>query len=110
MDERPLSLSIWYPSEEQPTGTIGGNPVFEGASAVPDAPFPEDAFPLVVLSHGGLRSATDSGAWLSSSIARAGYVVVEVNAPRQCGHCPERNMAEIQAACLSFMWSRLGCR
>lgn len=82
MDERPLSLSIWYPSEEQPTGTIGGNPVFEGASAVPDAPFPEDAFPLVVLSHGGLRSATDSGAWLSSSIARAGYVVVEVNAPR----------------------------
>jgi len=82
MDERPLSLSIWYPSEEQPTSTIGGNPVFEGASAVPDAPFPEDEFPLVVLSHGGLRSATDSGAWLNSSIARAGYVVVEVNAPR----------------------------
>lgn len=82
VDERPLSLSIWYPSDEQASGTIGGNPVFEGASAAPDAPFPEGAFPLVVVSHGGLRSATDSGAWLSASIARAGYVVVEVNAPR----------------------------
>lgn len=80
--ERPLSLSIWYPSEEQATGTVGGNPVFEGAPAAQDAPFPEAALPLVVVSHGGLRSATDSGAWLSSSIARAGYVVVEVNAPR----------------------------
>lgn len=82
VDERPLSLSIWYPSEEQASGAIGGNPVFEGASAAPDAPFPEGALPLVVVSHGGLRSATDSGAWLSSSIARGGYVVVEVNAPR----------------------------
>lgn len=82
VDERALSLSIWYPSNEQASGTIGGNPVFEGASAAPDAPFPEGALPLVVVSHGGLRSATDSGAWLSASIARAGYVVVEVNAPR----------------------------
>lgn len=80
--ERPLSMSIWYPSEEQASGTIGGNAVFEGASAASDAPFLEGALPLVVLSHGGLRSATDSGAWLSSSIAQAGFVVVEVNAPR----------------------------
>lgn len=80
--ERPLSLSIWYPSEEQASATIGGNPVFEGVSAAPDAHFPEGALPLVVVSHGGLRSAADSGAWLSSSIARAGYVVVEINAPR----------------------------
>lgn len=80
--ERPLSLSIWYPSEEQASGTIGGNAVFEGAPAASDAAVPEAIFPLVVVSHGGLRSVTDSGAWLSSSIATAGYVVVEVNAPR----------------------------
>lgn len=35
--ERPLSLSIWYPSEEQASGTIGGNAVFEGAPAASDA-------------------------------------------------------------------------
>ncbi|MGZ3218377.1 alpha/beta hydrolase family protein [Paracoccus sp. T5] len=80
--DRPLSLSIWYPSEEQAWDTIGGNAVFEGATAASDAPVPEGTLPVVVVSHGGLRSATDSGAWLSSSIARAGYVVVEVNAPR----------------------------
>lgn len=61
--ERPLSLLIGYPSEEQVSDTIGGNAVFEGASAARDASFPEGAFPIVVVSHGGVRSATDSGAW-----------------------------------------------
>jgi predicted dienelactone hydrolase len=85
VDDRPLLLSIWYPSEAQASGTIGGNPVFEGTAAAPDAPFSESALPLVVLSHGGLRSAIDSGAWLGANIARAGHVVVEVNAPRPEG-------------------------
>lgn len=81
-EKRPLELSIWYPSDEQASATIGGNPVFEGVSAAPDARLPEGPLPLVVVSHGGLRSAADSGAWLSSSIAQAGFIVVEVNAPR----------------------------
>lgn len=80
--ERPLSLSIWYPSEEPTSISVGANPVFEGTPAALDAPLPNGTLPLVVLSHGGLRSAADSGAWLSASIARAGYVAVEVNAPR----------------------------
>ncbi|MDF3383118.1 MULTISPECIES: hypothetical protein [Sulfitobacter] len=78
----PLSVSIWYPSEEKSSGTVGGNPVFEGVAAAPNAEFTQSSLPLVILSHGGLRSATDSGAWLSSSIARAGFVVAEVNAQR----------------------------
>ncbi len=82
VEERPLSMSIWYPSDEKAAATIGGNPVFEGVSATRDAQFSKGALPLVVVSHGGLRSATDSGAWLSSSIAQAGYVVVELNGPR----------------------------
>lgn len=80
--DRPLSLSVWYPSAAEASASIGGNAVFEGAPAAPEAPFPDAAFPLVVVSHGGLRSARDSGAWLSAAIAQAGYVVVEVNAPR----------------------------
>lgn len=82
LQERPLSLSIWYPSEEPASAEIGGNPVFEGVPAAPGSEFPDEPLPLVVVSHGGLRSASDSGAWLSSSIARTGKVVVEVNAPR----------------------------
>lgn len=81
-DARPLSVSIWYPSEEKASGTVGGTPVFVGVAAAPNAEFTQSALPLVVVSHGGLRSATDSGAWLSSSIARAGFVVAEINAPR----------------------------
>lgn len=79
---RPLSLSIWYPSDEPASATVGGNPVFQGVSAAPEAPLPDGMLPLVVVSHGGLRSASDSGAWLSASVARAGFIVAEVNAPR----------------------------
>ncbi len=82
VEARPLSLTVWYPSGAPASARIGGNPVFEGVPAAPEAPFPDGALPLVVVSHGGLRSAADSGAWLSASIARAGFVAVEVNAPR----------------------------
>lgn len=81
-DARPLALSIWYPTAEPASATIGGNAVFQGAPAALGAALPETRLPLVVLSHGGLRSAADSGAWLGASLARAGFVVVEVNAPR----------------------------
>jgi predicted dienelactone hydrolase len=93
---RPLSLTIWYPTEEPTSADIGGNPVFQGVPAAPDAAFPAGPHPLVVMSHGGLRSARDSGAWLSSSIARAGFVVVEVNAPRP----------ETAAIALNEIWQR----
>lgn len=79
---RPLALSVWYPSDQPASARIGGNAVFEGTAAAPDAPLPAGPLPLVVVSHGGLRSASDSGAWLSASLARAGFVAVEVNAPR----------------------------
>jgi predicted dienelactone hydrolase len=95
-EARPLALSIWYPSDDQATATVGGNAVFQGASAAADAPLPNGPLPLVVVSHGGLRSADDSGARLSSSIAEAGYVVVEVNAPRPANG----------AAALDEIWRR----
>ncbi|MFT4012345.1 MAG: hypothetical protein QM682_02870 [Paracoccus sp. (in: a-proteobacteria)] len=93
---RPLKLSIWYPSDEQASAIVGGNPVFEGVSAAPNARLPEGPLPLVVVSHGGLRSAADSGAWLSSSIAQKGFIVVEVNAPRP----------ESAAVALDEIWRR----
>ncbi|NHF74051.1 alpha/beta hydrolase family protein [Paracoccus xiamenensis] len=87
---RNIALSIWYPSDEPPSAEIGGNAVFLGVPAAPDAALPEAPLPVVILSHGGLRSAADSGAWLSSSIARAGFIVAEINAPR-----PENGAAGI---------------
>lgn len=80
--ERPLALSIWYPAEADASVTVGANAVFEGAPAAADAPVPSGRLPLVVLSHGGLRSAANSGAWLAAALAQAGFLVVEVNGPR----------------------------
>jgi predicted dienelactone hydrolase len=80
--ERPLALSVWYPSGESASVVFGGNAVFEGVAVVPNAVPPTVPLPLVVVSHGGLRSADDTGAWLSASIAQRGFIVVEVNAPR----------------------------
>lgn len=79
---RPLELTIWYPSDSEANDEIGGNAVFSGASAAPNAPVPAGRLHLVVMSHGGLRSAADSGAWLGASLARVGFMAVEFNAPR----------------------------
>lgn len=81
--ERPLSLTIWYPAAEGgPQVTVGGNAVFAGTVASRDAPPPSGHLPLVLVSHGGLRSAADSGAWLSAALARSGSIAVEINGPR----------------------------
>lgn len=79
---RSLTLSVWYPSTAEASTTVGGNAVFLGVPASVEPPEGDVALPLVVLSHGGLRSAPDSGAWLAAALAAAGRLVVEVNAPR----------------------------
>lgn len=94
--ERPLTLSVWYPSKESASAVFGGNAVFEGVATAPDAVRPTIPLPLVVVSHGGLRSADDTGAWLSASIAQEGFIVVEVNAPRPSD----------ASAALSEIWQR----
>lgn len=80
---RQLSLSVWYPAGEGGAPEdVGGNAVFQGQPGYLDAPMADGSHPLVMLSHGGLRSAANSGAWLAARLAEAGQVVVEVNGPR----------------------------
>lgn len=71
-------------------------PLSWGPLLPPGSRAPGGPLPLVVVSHGDLRSAADSGAWLSSSIARTGYIVAKVNAPG-----PENG-----AAALNEIWQR----
>jgi predicted dienelactone hydrolase len=82
-DGRTLSLSVWYPAEKggQPEA-VGRNAVFLGQAAYRGAIPQSTRHPLVMLSHGGLRSAPDSGAWLAGRLAQAGFVAIEVNGPR----------------------------
>ena len=78
---RPLSLSIWHPATAGVAMQMGGNAVFAGIPAQRDASVAGGPFPLVLLSHGGLRSAADSGAWLGALLAAQGFLAVEINAP-----------------------------
>ncbi|OAN80192.1 hypothetical protein A8B78_11195 [Jannaschia sp. EhC01] len=79
---RPLTLTLWYPGRGGEQDLVAGNAVFEGTAANRDALLVGDAASLILVSHGGLRSVSDSGAWLTSALARAGHLVVEVNGPR----------------------------
>lgn len=80
---RPLALSIWYPTAGGGTlEEVGRNAVFLGTPGERDAAVKRGAFPLVLVSHGGLRSAANSGAWLCAALARAGFIVIEINGPR----------------------------
>lgn len=82
-DLRALSVTVWYPAKDGGSlEDIGGNAVFVGQPAYRDAEIVQDTLPLVLLSHGGLRSAADSGAWLGRRLAEAGFIVAEVNGPR----------------------------
>lgn len=80
--ERSLSLSIWYPAEGGESVDVGGNAVFIGVSVAQNAPIISGKFPLVLVSHGGLRSSNNSGAWLTSALAQSGRIVVEINGVR----------------------------
>lgn len=81
-DSRALALTLWYPAEGGQPIDFAGNAVFRGNAALQGALLPDGRLPLVLVSHGGLRSADDSGAWLAAGLARAGFIAAEVNAPR----------------------------
>jgi predicted dienelactone hydrolase len=78
-----LTVTVWYPAEAGGTTvTVGDNAVFQGAPARQDAPIAAGSFPLILLSHGGLRSALDSGAWIAARLAAQGFVVAAPAPPR----------------------------
>lgn len=83
---RPLEMVVWYPSKAiTATQLIGDNPVFVGASAMPDAPPAAGKYPLVVLSH-GYRGNWSNQIWLASALAHKGYIVAAVNHPGSTPH------------------------
>lgn len=82
-ESRPLDLTLWYPTDTiDRVETIGGNAVFLGAAAVVDASPLLGKKALLIISHGGLRSAANSGAWFAQRMAEKGFLALEVNAPR----------------------------
>ena len=80
---RPVGVTLWYPA--RPGGTpvaVGANGVFQGAAGQRDAPFADGVFPVVLVSHGGMRAAANLGGWLDRALAARGFVVADVHAAR----------------------------
>lgn len=77
-----VRLSLWYPAagDGEPV-RVGENGVFRGTPARRSATVEGGPFPLVLIAHGGFRSAPDSAGWLGAALAREGYVVAEVTPP-----------------------------
>lgn len=79
---RPILVTLWYPAAEPAEPIpVGETPVFAGIPAIPDAAPQSGPHPLILISHGGLRSAPNSGAWIGAALARRGFIAAEITGP-----------------------------
>jgi predicted dienelactone hydrolase len=72
---RPIQLDVWYPSEADETTHRYG--LSTGRVAL-GGPIATGRFPVILLSHGALGSATNY-AWIAERLARSSFVVVGVS-------------------------------
>ena len=72
---RPIQLDVWYPTDGDETTHRYGLSSGRVAAAVPIA---ARRFPVVLLSHGALGSASNYS-WIAERLARAAFVVVGVS-------------------------------
>ncbi len=77
-----ITATLWYPaSAESMPVLVGDNAVFKGAPAHQDAPVAKGPFPVILLSHGGLRAAPNLDSWIASQLASQGFVVAVPHPP-----------------------------
>lgn len=77
-----ITATLWYPAAAGgQTVNVGENGVFAGASGHQDAASAPGRFPVIVLSHGGLRAAPNQDSWLASRLAAKGFVVAVPHPP-----------------------------
>lgn len=77
----PLRVTVWYPA--LPGGRlelVGDGKIFRGVEAWRDAPIEKGRFPLVLVSH-GLGGNIAGLSWLTTALARAGFIVAGPNHP-----------------------------
>ena len=77
-----ITVTIWYPAAAEGVPVlVGDNGVFKGAFAHQGAPIAKGPFPVILLSHGGLRAAANLGSWIASQLAEQGFVVAVPHPP-----------------------------
>ncbi|UTW12101.1 alpha/beta hydrolase family protein [Marinobacterium rhizophilum] len=80
---QPLGVTVWYPATQgTDVVSIGDSAVFEGTRGLRDAAVAEGTFPLVLVAHGGMRSAPHLGEWVGAALAQRGFIALVVPSPR----------------------------
>ncbi|MBW9055147.1 alpha/beta hydrolase family protein [Rhizobium mesosinicum] len=79
--DRPMHVSIWYPTASDATPVLlGETPAFIGQPVIKNAEPVAGPHPLVVLSH-GYGGSWRNLAWLAAALVDAGYVVAAPDHP-----------------------------
>ncbi len=77
-----LDIALWYPAAAGGTPVrFGESGIFEGVPAGLDAPLVEGPFPLVLVSHGGMRAAPNVTGWIAARLVGEGFAVAVVQPP-----------------------------
>ena len=79
--DQPLKAFIWYPAASGGEEIqLGQNAVFKGQTVTAGAKAKDQAYPLVVLSHGSGGNAPNL-AWIAAHLADQGMIVMAANHP-----------------------------
>lgn len=95
----PLAALVWYPAAGGGTpAAFGGNAVFRPTEGLRDAALAPGRHPLVLIEHGGFRSAPQTAAWLARALAARGFIAVLAWPPHLAGR--------VSPAVLGEFWRR----
>ena len=71
-----IQVSVFYPSDEKEEYILGEHKLFISEKLAFEKKIPNSRFPVVLLSHGGLRSSNNQINWLAKYLASNGYIVL----------------------------------
>ncbi len=71
-----ISTMLFYPTLEKEEFALGKHKLFISQNVALNGKIKKDKYPLIILNHGGLRSAPNQINWLAKSLVKEGFVVL----------------------------------
>ncbi|MBB1486136.1 alpha/beta hydrolase family protein [Oceanospirillum sediminis] len=91
-----IEVYYWYPTKEQKLNfRFGNKKIFLPVDVALDADIALGKFPIIVLSHGGMRSSFSHVGWIASSLSKEGYIVITPKPPEYDELVPDQAIDEL---------------
>ncbi|MGA1932299.1 hypothetical protein ACH5BF_06200 [Arcobacter sp. YIC-464] len=71
-----IKVMVFYPSLDNEDFILGKHKLFMSQSVALDGTLKKGKYPLIFLSHGGLRSASNQIDWLAKALVQKGFIVL----------------------------------